>query len=429
MFSLFRSLFHSLPTFLLALLLAATVWIVAVSEADPIQQLTYSNPVPIEIVGQDPSLIVTSTTPEQISLVLSAPQSIWQQMTRENVEVRAVADFSGLGAGKQTVPIQVRVGIRPVKIISFTPASLEVMLESVSNRSFSIHLVERGEPAVGFQADKPHLSQSSATVTGPDSLVNQVKEVLAVLDITRANENLERTITLKPVDASGVEVKGLTLNPAQVTVSQKIIQRGGYRNVVVKVALQGQIAPGYRITNISVFPPVVTAFSSDPSLVDALPGYVETAALDLTGAKDDMDTHLKLNLPAGVSAVDADDVEVLVGIASIDGSLTLQKIPVEVTGAAPGLTAQCSPGMVDIIISGPLALLDTVRLENIHVVVDVEGQGIGTITRTPRVELGVDGLLVQSVLPPSLEVVISSTSAKTATATPTLTPTPTPQPK
>ena len=64
--------------------------------------------------------------------------------------------------------------------------------------------------------------------------------------------------------------------------------------MVVKVASTGQVASGYRLTNISVFPPTVTVFSTNPSLVDRLPGFVETSPLDLTGVKDDIDIRLPL---------------------------------------------------------------------------------------------------------------------------------------
>jgi hypothetical protein len=55
-------------------------------------------------------------------------------------------------------------------------------------------------------------------------------------------------------------VTGVNISPAQVSVRKAISQRGGYRNVVVKVIVDGQVARGYRVTNISVFPPAVTVF-------------------------------------------------------------------------------------------------------------------------------------------------------------------------
>jgi hypothetical protein len=83
-------------------------------------------------------------------------------------------------------------------------------------------------------------------------------------------------------------------------------------------------AAGYRLENISVFPPVITVFSTDPALVNALPGVVETQPLDLQDAREDIPrvfpwTCRKHNL------VGAQTVQVQVSISPIQTSLTLSE--------------------------------------------------------------------------------------------------------
>jgi YbbR domain-containing protein len=212
-----------------------------------------------------------------------------------------------------------------------------------------------------------------------------------------------------------------------VKVTQPISQRGGYRNVVVKVASTGQVASGYRLTNISVFPPTVTVFSSNPQLVERLPGYVETSPLDLTGVKDDIDKPLPLNLPNGVEVVGDQTVLVQVGVAAIEGSVTLSGLPVQVTGLAEDLSARLSPEAVDVIISGPVPLLDRLTEGDMRVVVDLSGVGEGTYQFAPKVVLSIPELRVESILPSSIEVVVAPKSKGTLTPVPlTLTPVPLP---
>jgi hypothetical protein len=127
--------------------------------------------------------------------------------------------------------------------------------------------------------------------------------VRATLDLNRATEDIERQLNLVAVDTTESPVTGVNLSPGQVAVQVGISQRGGYRNVVVKVVINGQVARGYRVTNISVFPPAVTVFSPDPRLIEALPGYVETSPLDLDNARDDINLFMPLDLPPGVSVV------------------------------------------------------------------------------------------------------------------------------
>jgi YbbR domain-containing protein len=199
----------------------------------------------------------------------------------------------------------------------------------------------------------------------------------------------------------------LSLNPSTVLVDIPVSQQGGYRDVAVKVIVQGQVANGYLLTDLSVFPPIVTVYSTDPGLVNALPGIVETQALELNGASEDISTRLALNLPAGISMVGEQSVQVNVGVSPIQSNLTLSNIKIEVVGLGDGLSAQISPAEVDVILSGPAPLLDTLLLQDIRVIVDVTNLAPGTYQLTPKVEILVADIVVGSILPNTVEVVIA----------------------
>ncbi len=428
MLNILRTIVRNLPTLFLAFILAVTVWISAVSSTDPITARVFPRPVQIEVIGQDPGMLLTNDMPDQVTVTLRAPSSVWDRILNGQAPVRAFIDLSGLKPGSHTVQVKVQPTTDTVRVVSYDPSQVSVDLEAISSQSLPIHLVQRGDPAVGYQAATPVLSQKTATVTGPQTQVSQVTEVRAVLDLNRAQENIQRSLNLQAVNAGGNVVNGVAIDPTTVDVKVEVTQRGGYRNVVVKPVITGQVAPTYRVTNISVFPPAVTVFSSDPRLVDQLPGYVETAPLDLNAAKDDIDVFLPLNLPAGVSVVGSEGtpgdkfVEVQVSIAAIEGSLTMEGMRVEVVGLGEGLRASVSPEAVTVILSGPLPMLDQLTAQNIRVTVDVTGQEAGTYQLTPHVDLLDGALTVESVLPSTVEVTITTAPRFEARGTPTPTP-------
>jgi YbbR domain-containing protein len=424
MLTLLQTFVRNLPRLILSLVLAIAVWISAVTEADPTQQRIYPRPILIEVIGQNPATMVTNNIPSQVSLTLSAPRSIWDRMISETSPIRAVIDLSGLAAGEHQVTVQIQIGIRPVQIVSFTPPTVAVTLEALSSKVFTVQLVQQGEPAVGFQAETAWISEKSATVSGPESLVNRVQDVRAVLTYNRVTEDINRTLNLQPLDGTGAVVSGVSLTPDKIDVNVPITQRGGYRNVVVKVVLTGQIKNGYRVTNISVFPPVVTIFSSDPSLVLNLPGYVETAPLDLTGTKDDFEVRLSLNLPQGAVVVGDQNVTVQVGIATIEGSLNLNSMKVELVGLADGLKAVVSPAEVGVFLSGPLPMLDILKSQDVKIVVDLTGQRAGTYQRIPQVFLKNTEIRVESIIPPSVEVIVTGKPVLNPSPSPSLSPSP-----
>ena len=63
-------------TFLLALVLGISVWVSAVSVADPNEVQPYPNPIPLQVIGQDPSLVVTGDLPSTVEVSLRAPLSL-----------------------------------------------------------------------------------------------------------------------------------------------------------------------------------------------------------------------------------------------------------------------------------------------------------------------------------------------------------------
>lgn len=410
-----RDFVRNLPALLLAFALAVAVWISAVTASDPTQERIYPRLVQIETVGLDPNLVVTKNLAQQVSLTISAPSSIWERIINEQIPVRAVADLTGLAPGEHAVPIQIQIGIRPAAIRTYSPRTLQITLEELVSRRFAVTVLQRGELGVGYQSGKPVVTPEQVVVSGPKSAVDRVAEVRLAVDLNRATESIQRLISLQAVDNGGSAVSDVSISPNQVDLDLGITQRGGYRNVVVKVVLKGQVVDGYRVTNISVFPPAVTVFSTDPQLVEDLPGYVETAAMDLNGVKDDVDVRLPLSLPPGVQVVGDQTVAVQVGVASIEGSLTLNNMQVEVIGLEPGYIGKVSPAGVDVFLTGPVPLLSSLSTKDLRVVVDLTGEKPGTYQRVPRVEILVDDITVQSILPGSVEIVVEKGSAGTRT--------------
>jgi YbbR domain-containing protein len=207
---------------------------------------------------------------------------------------------------------------------------------------------------------------------------------------------------------------------------QPVTQLGGFRDLAVKVETEGVLAVGYRVTNISVSPPTVTVFSSDPELVAAMPGFVRTMPVNLEGVSDDIEVRLLLDLPEGVTLVgEEQNVQVQVGVAAIETSISLQVL-VEVVGIGSEFTAELSPEEVGILLSGPLTVLEDLEPEDIVVVVNLADLGLGSHLVSPEVVTFPDRVVVDAIIPETIEVSISLTPSQTETpeVTPTLSPAP-----
>lgn len=412
-----RWIASNIRTLLLALVLGFAVWISAVSAADP-DEMRSPIMVPLEIIGQETSLVITNDIPSTINVTLRAPRSIWEQLTAQQDAVRAVLDLTGLSADEHDLPVQILISVRPVQIVLVEPATVTVKLEPLAIRTLPIVLSLSGQPAIGYQAGEATIDPGEVILSGPESLVNQAARARVLVRLDGVREGIEQAMKIEILDEQNIPLDGITINPESARANIPVSQQGGFRDVAVKVVVRGQVAAGYRLENISVFPPVVTVFAEDPELVSKLPGVVETQPLELQDAKQDIATRLSLNLPENVTIVGAQTVQVQVAISPIQTSLTLLNQPINLIGLSEGLVAQISPQTVDIIISGPLPVLEVLTPQDITVTVDVTGLDVGTHQLTPKLDALVDNVLVESILPGTVEVVLSIPPTPTATPRP-----------
>ena len=257
-----------------------------------------------------------------------------------------------------------------------------------------------------------------------------MKQARINLDITNANQTITRDEVPQLLDADGQVVNGLTISPESVSVTQPIVLLGGYRYVIVRAVTVGQVATGYRVTNIFSTPIGIVVFSSNPELVNNLPGYIETQPIDLTGKEDDFEILVDLNLPEGITVVGDSKVLVQVSIAAVESSLAIS-LPVEIIGLSPGLEANVNPLVVNVILTGPVPVLNALGPTDVRVVVDLTGYEVGTYQFTPQVNILPERVQLSSILPATVEVTIiiaptpTQTLTPNGTTTPQRTPTPT----
>ena len=397
----------NIRTFLLAFVLGVSVWLSAVTGADPDLQQVYPGSVPLEVIGQDPSLILTSEIPSTIQVVLRAPRSVWEDLNAQENLVTSVLDISGLSAGEHTQTIQLRIGTRPVQVVRKTPETVTFTLEALSNQTLPVEIELTGQPAVGFQAGDPVVEPIQIAISGPESIVRQAASARVLVNLDDTRENIDEDFDIQILDDNDAVLKGVTINPQLANVTVPVSAQSGYRDLAVKVVVNGQVAPGYRLENISVFPQVITVYSDDSELINGLPAVVDTQPLDLQDAKENISTRLTLTLPDTIEIIGTKTVEVQVDITPIETSLTLMDQPINLIGLPDGFAAELSPETVNVIISGPLPVLDALTAQDIKVTVDVTGLDLGTHQLEPKVEVFVEDVLEGSILPSTVEVVLT----------------------
>lgn len=416
--NLSRYLWQNRETLLLSFLLAMAVWVSAELANDPNKEDPLAN-VPLRVVGLEDGLGLIGDPPASINVRLRAPESVWDEILADPGLIRGVLDLTDFGPGDYELEVEIKYSISPVQVTEVLPGKVRFTLEPMVTKAEQIQPALTGEPALGFVADEPTLSARSVAVYGPETLVNKVTAVRATLGISDLRETISSVIRLVAVDENEQVISGLTLSPDTVTIMVPISQASGYKDVAVRADIVGQPATGYRITNITVIPPTVTLFSSDPQLVVELPGFVDTQQLEVSGVTDAIDLRVTLDLPEGVSVVsDEQSVTVQIGVEAIETSVSLT-VPIEIVGLAAGLDAEISPDRVDVILTGPLAVIEGLKPEDVLVFVTLSDLDAGSHLVVLQWEILPEKVEIESINPDTIEVVIKITDLPPGEQTPT----------
>jgi len=395
-----------LTTLVLSLLLGVIIWVSAVTAANP--NLETEMDVPLQVRDQAEDITIVNQLPDTVSVTILTPESVMTQIEQENV-ITAYIDLSDLDSGTYRFPINISVPdqLRPIRVLDFSPRQIQLTLGKVITRELPVEINVEGEPAIGYQTGELEWGQREVVIRGREDQVEEVVSVVGELDLSDANETITREISLQPVDENGSVVEGVTVDPEMMRVTQVINLQGGYRNVAVNVVTEGVVEPGYRFTSITPAPPTVMVFSEDPSLVEQLPGYVNTKPLDLTGVDSYLETILELDLPQGVTVVGDPTVLIQVNVTPLETNMTISR-EIEVIGLLPGLSAEVSPSQVSVRITGPVPVLENLTERDIRVIVDLTNFEIGVHTVQPTVEILPSDVVVEDVSPAEVEIRIQS---------------------
>jgi len=388
---------------LLSVVLALTIWLIAVNQENPLIVQEFDTPIPLTVVGLNEGLeVVQDLGTEHVTLDLRAPRSSWENMRAG--DFRAVLDLTGLGTGEHDVSVKVTRRDPQVTVLDVQRPEYTITIDQRMEKEVPVLVEVMDGAAFGYESLQPIYTPMTVTVRGPSSQVEQVVRARAEIFLRSAKSQVERTQQLVAVDAQNRPVDRVEVAaPGRVQIVVPVEQWPGRKEVAVRVKLSGPPATGYRLSAVRSEPSTVV-LQGDPDILSQVPGFVETEPLELTGATSDVRKRVALLLPEGVTSFDGDFVMATAGITPIVGGITIAEQLV-VRGLGPGLSAETALQEVDVILSGPIPLLESMNEDDVFAILDLTGLVAGTHTVTPMLVVP-DGIDQEAVIPETVEVVI-----------------------
>ena len=394
-----------LGTMLLAVILALIIWLIAVTQENPIIQEKYPTPIPLEVIGlADDLQLLENLNDKSVVVVVRAVQDVHNSLQVE--DFRAYVDLTEFDIGTHSVEIKVAVDVPEVTITAISEPSLQLQLDRVISKTVPVRVEVLDGAAYGYSWREPITEPSEVTISGPATRVEQVVDVAASINLYNASTQIERLQVVSPRDREDKPVEHVQAVPSTVQIIVSITPWPGRKEIAICFNQEGQPDPDYRLSAVEFTPPAIVLLG-DSALLNQIP-CVETEPLTLEGATSDVEQRLSLILPEGVTSLEWNSVSVVADIAPIEGGLTVKRHPI-LREVGEGLTARPALETVDVILSGPQPRLKTLTEEDVRVVLNLSGLLPGNHTIRPAVEVP-DGIRQDGVLPETVEVIITGPS-------------------
>src|SRR3990170_3347421 len=240
---------------LLALVLAASLWVYVTDKENPERTVRVPGTVPIEAVNVPPAQAVFPPLDESVTVRARAPENALAGLAPE--DFRATVDLSDIRSQQATVTVHVEPDDPRLEVVDIEPSQVAVHLEDVTSRSVPVETNLVGAPPRGYEAGSPLIEPQEAVVTGAETLVGRVEAVEADVNLTGARTDFQETLLLQARDGRGGNIQGVKVEPESGVVRVEITQLEFSGPFIVRPDVSGSPAAGYNVTAVRVEPAIV----------------------------------------------------------------------------------------------------------------------------------------------------------------------------
>lgn len=369
---------------LLAIVISCGLWFMVDSITDPVERKVFNN-IPVEIINTE---LITNEGKvyevldgtDTVNVTAIGKSSVFDYVSRD--DLKAVADLSEL-TFMNTVGIRVSSARNNSELEFRTNIdNVKLAIEKMDRDQKVINVSTSGEPASGYVVGGITPSQNVVRYSGPESLINQIDHIDAVININGYSSDINTTADLKIYDADNNEIKNssIKLNITTVDVAVSILAT---KIVPLSFVVPDEPASGYVVNGEMLSVPETVVIAGRSGVLDGVSRIVVSdpalSVEELTESKTAI-VNIRKYLPTGVQFADSSfngNVSVTIGIEP----LVTKELKVPSRNFAAGNTPENlnvtlkeakEQETYTIRISGTSAAVEAVQEESVIGVVDMD---------------------------------------------------------
>ena len=255
-------------------------------------------------VDMDSQLYTVTGLPESVTLRIEGSSSSLLAVAGNASYRVKTPNLNELGTGKHMITLQV-TGLPSGVKGTVSPETVEIMIEKKATVELPVSVnVNRANLPGSYKSGQALVSPARVTISGPESLINQVENVLATVTVPENTKaDYTSSVAVQALDATGKPL-ALKVEPEQVQVRVPITTNS--KKVPLVLTTTGSAGSQYTYQLKSDIKEV-TILGAQEILdrLTAIPVVVDVSQMTKTTTQ-----AVKLTLPTGVDSVTPENISV-----------------------------------------------------------------------------------------------------------------------
>lgn len=305
-----EKLSHNLKLKIVAVLIAAGLWMISININDPYQSKDYSVIVQLQnmnIMTAAGKFVEVVGNTDEISVRVRGNRSVMEAFTGSNIV--ATADIKEMDENNR-IPIRlstVKTVGNKIESLRANEDYLTVKIENILRVQKNIEIETKNEPAEGYLLGGTHTEQNALKISGPESIVNNLEKAVVSVDLAGAKDDVSMLLPIELYDKEGRRIidNRLTTSINEVQCVASILAT---KEVPVVLVAKGTEARGYGFNGQVLLDPEKIVLAGKNNVLRNLREIRVEDALDLTAAKANVSTKIDIKeyLPDNVILADPD---------------------------------------------------------------------------------------------------------------------------
>ena len=306
---------------LLSVFVAVILWLAVVNVSDA--EGTASFPVGVtllntEVITENGKVFRVEDGSDRVKITVRERQSVLRSLSGSDFTL--TADMKKDLKYDSLVGISIQCKNKDINVdteVTLDRRNVEVSIEDSATEEFPVHVKHASEPANGLVVGNLVPEQTVIKISGPISIVERIKHVEALVDVTGLSRNTIKTCSLNLYDAADGLIDTTYLSfvgkEEGIDVSVSLLNT---KTVPLRFGYSGTPAENYQVVGLSCKPETIDIAGTSEVLSGLLRMEISPEAVNVDGIDEELQLVVDVSeyLPSGIILKNENEGSVVVTV-------------------------------------------------------------------------------------------------------------------